>query len=335
MRAAILERPGPGSPLVLKELPTPEPGPGELRIKVLACAVCRTDLHILDGELHPPRFPLVPGHEVVGTVEALGPGVEDFHPGDRVGIPWLGYACGVCADCRRGQENLCRQAQFTGFTKSGGYATHALALAQFCVGLGTDEDPVHQAPLLCAGAIGYRCYRMAGDAQRLGLYGFGAAGHILAQLATFEGKTVFAFTRPGDVPAQQLALANGARWAQGSDTPPPEPLDAALLFAPVGALVPLALQAVRPGGAVICGGIHMSDIPSFPYALLWGERQLRSVANLTRRDARELVALAPKVPLRTTVTRFALEDANDSLEALRSGRLTGAAVLVPGSGLSR
>jgi propanol-preferring alcohol dehydrogenase len=323
MRAMILH--APKQPLTLEQRPWPEPGPGQVLVQVKACAVCRTDLHVAEGELEHPRLPLVLGHEIVGTVVR-----GDGHaPGARVGIPWLGFACGACSFCRRGEENLCPRAEFTGYQRDGGYAEFAVADARFCFPLPDAIDDVHAAPLLCAGLIGYRSYRLAGDAQRLGVYGFGAAGHLLAQVATAQGRLVYAFTRTGDRTAQDFARRLGAVWAGDSDTPAPVPLDAAILFAPVGALIPKALADVRPGGTVVCGGIHMSDIPSFPYALLWGERTLKSVANLTRRDATEFLALAPTLGLRVEATTYALERANEALDDLRSGRLTGAAVLVP------
>jgi len=327
MRAMILGQPG--EPLRAAELAVPEPGPGQVRVRVKACAVCRTDLHVVDGELPGPKLPLVPGHEIVGVVEALGAGATRFAPGRRVGVPWLGWTCGECAWCRSGRENLCERARFTGHTLDGGYAEHALADERFCFPLPDAFDDVSAAPLMCAGLIGYRSLVKAGDARRLGLYGFGAAAHIVAQVARWQGREVYAFTRPGDTAAQGFARALGAAWAGGSDEPPPAALDAAILFAPVGALLPLALKAVTRGGTVVCGGIHMSDIPSFPYALLWEERTVCSVANLTRRDGEEFLALAPRVPVRTETQVFTLEQANEALERLRSGRLQGAAVLVP------
>ncbi len=308
-------------------IPVPEPGPGQLRVKVHACGVCRTDLHIVDGELTEPKLPLVPGHEIVGTVEALGAGVEQHRLGDRVGVPWLGASCGHCAFCRRGEENLCAEARFTGYQLDGGYAEYALADARFCFALPARYDDASAAPLLCAGLIGFRALRFSGDARRLGIYGFGAAAHIVAQVAVAEGREVYAFTRAGDAPAQALARRVGACWAGTSEETAPEPLDAAIIFAPVGALVPAALAAVRPGGVVVCGGIHMSDIPSFPYQLLWGERTLRSVANLTRRDAQEFLAVAARVPIETQVDTLGLEAANDALDRLRAGKIAGAFVL--------
>jgi len=316
----------PGAPLALSEMTLRPPGGHELIIKVQACGVCRTDLHLLDGELPATPFPVTPGHEVVGTVAALGPEVTEFRIGDRVGVPWLAYTCGECSYCRSGRENLCERARFTGYTRDGGYAEQVLADERYCLPL-PPGPAAELAPLLCAGLIGYRAYRAAGDGVSLGLYGFGAAAHLLAQVARHEGRRVFAFTRPGDSEAQRFALELGATWAGGSDERAPEPLDAAILFAPVGALVPAALAAVRPGGRVVCAGIHMSDVPGFPYRLLWGERQLSSVANLTRRDGEEFMALAGRLRLHSRVERFALADANLALGRLRSGALTGAAVL--------
>ena len=320
----------PGAPLAPARLPVPEPGPGELRIAVEACGVCRTDLHLLDGELPQARHPVVPGHQIAGRVERLGPGAEGFATGDRVGVAWLAAACGDCRFCRGGRENLCEEARFTGCHRDGGFAEYAVADARFCVALPEAAPPAPElAPWLCAGAIGYRCLRAAGDPQRLGLYGFGAAAHLLVQLARFQGRRVFAFTRPGDAESQRFALELGAEWAGGSDEPPPEPLDAAVLFAPAGELVPLALRAVDRGGVVVCGGIHMSDLPGFPYRLLWEERSLPSVANLTRRDARDYLALAARVPVRAQVETFSLEAGAEALERLRAGALRGSAVLVP------
>jgi propanol-preferring alcohol dehydrogenase len=327
MRAMVLDRPG--SALVLRERPIPQPGPGEILIEIEACGVCRTDLHVVDGELPHPKLPVVPGHEIVGRVAALGADVAGFARGERVGVPWLGATCGVCPYCRDGRENLCDRPLFTGYTRDGGYATHTLADARFCFPLPDSLDAVQAAPLLCAGLIGWRSYRMAGDGAALGLYGFGAAAHILAQVAAWQGRRVYAFTRAGDEAAQNFARSLGAVWAGGSDELPPEPLDAAIIFAPVGALVPAALCAVKKGGRVVCGGIHMSDIPSFPYRILWEERQLVSVANLTRQDAREFLAIAPQAGIRMRVTRYPLADANTALADLRSGRLEGAAVLIP------
>ncbi|ACG73669.1 zinc-binding alcohol dehydrogenase family protein [Anaeromyxobacter sp. K] len=327
MRAMVLARPG--APLAAVELPDPVPGPGELRLRVGACGVCRTDLHVADGELPDPKLPLVLGHEIVGVVDRVGAGVTRFRPGDRVGIPWLGWTCGRCAACRSGRENLCSAARFTGYHRDGGYAELAVADARYAFAIPGDYEDADAAPLLCAGLIGHRAWTPVRGAQRLGLYGFGAAAHLVVQLARHAGQRVFAFTRPGDAEAQAFALQLGAEWAGASGEVPPEPLDAAILFAPVGALVPVALRDVVPGGTVVCAGIHMSDIPSFPYALLWGERTLRSIANLTRADGDALLALAPEVPLRTEVVPYPLERANDALADLRAGRLRGAAVLVP------
>ncbi len=315
--------------LEAEERPIPEPQPGQVRIRVRACGVCRTDLHVVDGELPDIEVPIVPGHEIVGTIDALGPGVDRFEPGQRVGVPWLGFSCGVCTYCERGQENLCREARYTGYQIDGGYAEYAIANAQYTFALPETYDDLQAAPLLCAGLIGHRAYRMTGDGTRLGLYGFGAAAHIVSQVAVWEGREVFAFVRPGDDQAKRFALELGAAWAGDSDEAPPAPLDAAILFAPVGALVPEALSRVVPGGIVVCAGIHMSDIPQFPYRLLWEERTIKSVANLTRRDGEELLALAPKVPIRTHVTPYALADANQALSDLREGKLSGAAVLTP------
>lgn len=325
MRAMVLHRPG--EPLRLEELPTPVPGPGQVLIRIQACAVCRTDLHVVDGELTEPKLPLVPGHEIVGVVEQPGPEAMGLRVGDRVGVPWLGWTCGVCAFCTSGRENLCALARFTGDQIDGGYADYTVADARFCFPIPSEYGDLEAAPLLCAGLIGFRSLRMTGQARRLGLYGFGAAAHILAQVAKFQGRRVFAFTRSGDLEGQQFARTLGAEWAGASEDLPPEPLDAAILFAPVGGLVPLALRAVERGGTVVCGGIHMSDIPSFPYSLLWGERVLRSVANLTRDDAREFLAISPKVPVRTKVQPYPLERANEALDDLRAGRVEGAAVL--------
>jgi len=316
-------------PLQAAVLPLPSPGPREALIRVRACGVCRTDLHVADGELSQPKLPLVPGHEIVGTVEALGSGVTGLAIGQRVGVPWLGATCGRCGYCTGGRENLCSDAKFTGYTLDGGYAEYAIAGAHFCLPLPDAFDDAHAAPLLCAGLIGHRALGMAGDAKRLGIYGFGAAAHIVAQVAKWEGRQVFAFTKPGDVEGQQFARSLGAAWAGGSDEMPPEELDAALLFAPVGALVPAALRATARGGSVVCAGIHMSEIPAFPYSILWGERVLRSVANLTREDGLRFLELAPKVPVKTEVTTYSLEEANRALDDLREGRVKGAAVLIP------
>ena len=330
MRAMRLE--APGRDLQLVDLPVPVPAAGQVLLRVSACAVCRTDLHVVDGELPDPVLPLVPGHEIVGTVAELGAGVKRWRIGDRLGVPWLGWSCGECSYCLTGRENLCARARFTGYLMDGGFAEYAVADARFCFAMPPAFSDLEAAPLLCAGFIGYRSLRVAGDARRLGLYGFGAAAHIIAQVACYEGRQVFAFARPGDLSAQQFALELGARWAGGSDEAPPEPLDAAIIFAPVGALVPAALRAVNRGGTVVCAGIHMSDIPSFPYSILWEERVVRSVANLTRRDGEEFLALAPKIPVRTTVEPYPLANANEALAALRSGRVRGAAVLVTGAG---
>jgi len=327
MRAMVLERPG--TALVPRDLPDPKPGPGQVTLRVTACGVCRTDLHVVDGDLTEPKLPLVPGHEIVGRVEAVGAGVTAFAPGDRVGVPWLGHTCGRCLYCQSGRENLCDAPGFTGYTIDGGYAEMATAEAAYCFPLPEVYDDVEAAPLLCAGLIGFRSYRMVPDARRLGLYGFGAAAHIICQVAVFEGREVYAFTRPGDALAQGFARSLGAHWADGSDRPAPKPLDAAIVFAPVGPLVPLGLEAVVKGGTVVCAGIHMSDIPAFPYRLLWGERVIRSVANLTRADGEAFLEVAPRVPVHTQTQVYPLAAANDALAALREGRLTGAAVLVP------
>ena len=327
MRAMAVE--APGRPLAARECAVPEPGPEDVLVRVLACGVCRTDLHVADGDLPHPGRPVIPGHEIVGEVVACGARVSRFRPGDLAGVAWLGFACGACRYCTSGRENLCRSARYTGWTRDGGYAEYAAADARFAFPLPKGSDPAHTAPLLCAGLIGYRAWRMAGEARRLGLYGFGAAAHIVAQVARHAGQEVYAFTRPGDRAAQDFARSLGATWAGGSGDAPPEPLDSAILFAPVGALVPAALRAVAPAGTVVCAGIYMSDIPSFPYALLWEERVVRSVANLTRADGDEFLALAPKVPVRCEVTPFPLDGANEALDRLRSGRLEGAAVLLP------
>jgi propanol-preferring alcohol dehydrogenase len=316
-------------PLRLAELPRPEPGAGQVRLRVVACAICRTDLHVVDGELRHPKLPLIPGHQVVGRVEARGPGAGRFAIGARVGLPWLGGCCGECEFCRRGEENLCDRPVFTGYTRDGGFADACLADERFCFPIPEGFDDTAAAPLLCAGLIGYRALRLAGDGRRLGFYGFGAAAHLLAQVAVHQGREVYAFTRPGDTAAQAFARELGATWAGSSETAAPVPLDAALIFAPAGELVPAALGAVRKGGVVVCAGIHMSEIPAFPYERLWGERVLRSVANLTRRDGEEFLPLAAAIPLRPAVERFPLERAGDALAALRAGRLRGAAVLLP------
>jgi alcohol dehydrogenase, propanol-preferring len=325
LRAMLLDRPG--APLRAAEVPDPAPGPEQVLVRVRACAVCRTDLHVVDGELPNPKRPLVPGHEIVGEVLARGPGAAPFAVGERVGIPWLGHTCGTCPYCRADQENLCDAPGFTGYTLDGGYAELAVAEAAYCFPLPDRYGDAEAAPLLCAGLIGYRSLRMAGDARRLGIYGFGAAAHIVAQVARHQGRELYAFTRPGDAAAQSFAHGLGAAWAGDSTGPAPVPLDAAIIFAPVGALVPAALAAVRKGGTVVCGGIHMSDVPGFPYRLLWEERSVRSVANLARRDAREFLALAGRVPIRTEVTSYPLDAANEALSDLRLGRLQGAAVL--------
>jgi propanol-preferring alcohol dehydrogenase len=318
-----------GERLRLEERPLPVPSAGEIRVRVEACAVCRTDLHVVDGELPPGKLPVVPGHEIVGIVEALGEGVEAPAVGTRVGIPWLGHTCGVCPYCRSHHENLCDDPLFTGYTRDGGFATQVVADAAFCFPLDGFDDPVAAAPMMCAGLIGWRTLKMAGEAQRVGIYGFGAAAHLIAQVCRWQGREVHAFTRAGDAKAQELALSLGARWAGASDEAPPEPLDAALIFAPVGALVPTALRALRKGGRVVCGGIHMSDIPQFPYSILWEERQVVSVANLTREDAAEFLAIAPKAGVTATTVTYPLEAANEALADLRAGRFQGAAVLVP------
>jgi alcohol dehydrogenase, propanol-preferring len=317
-----------GKPLQLAQREVPAPGDGQVLLEVRACGVCRTDLHVVDGDLHEAPLPIIPGHEIVGEVVARGSGAE-WPVGTRLGVPWLGYTCGKCAFCLRGEENLCDYARLTGYQLEGGYADHVVADARYCFALPQALDDVHVAPLLCAGLIGYRSLRLAGEAPRLGIYGFGAAAHIVAQVARWRGQEIYAFTRPGDSDARRFAESLGARWAGDSNARPPVPLDAAIIFAPIGSLVPLALQAVRKGGTVVCGGIHMSDIPAMPYALLWGERVVRSVANLTRRDGLEFLELAACVPIATQVETFELTAANDALERLRAGRLTGAAVLTP------
>jgi len=316
-------------PLRLAEIPVPEPADTQVLLKVAACAVCRTDLHVVDGELPGPKLPLIPGHEIVGTVVKNGRQAHRFQPGVRVGVPWLGWTCGECGPCRSGRENLCDRARFTGYTLDGGYAEFTVADERFCFPIPESYSDAEAAPLLCAGLIGYRSLAKTGNARRLGIFGFGAAAHIITQVAIFQGREVYAFTRPGDSQAQQFARSLGAVWAGDSDSCPPEKLDAAIIFAPVGSLVPAALKALDKGGLVVCGGIHMSDIPSFPYALLWEERQVCSVANLTRRDGDEFLALAPQVPVRTTVQPFPLKEANQALSRLRAGKLQGAAVLIP------
>ena len=326
MKAMILKRPG--EPLACEDVPVPVPGPGQVLVEVEACGVCRTDLHIVDGELTEPVLPLIPGHEVVGRIAALGPGTAGLGEGRRVGIPWLGWTCGTCEPCVHGRENLCERAKFTGYTLNGGYAQYAIADRRYCFPMPDGYNPAEAAPLLCAGLIGYRSLRFAGDATRLGLYGFGAAAHIVAQVARYQGRDIYAFVRTGDDAAAAFARSLGAVWAGPADAMPPEPLDAAIIYAPVGELVPAALRALRPGGRVVCAGIHMSDIPSFPYEILWRERSVVSVANLERRDGEEFLELAPQVPVRTTIRRYPLEEANAALDDLRSGRLQGAAVLI-------
>ena len=327
MRAMLLERPG----MALKavELPVPRPAAGEILLRVEACGVCRTDLHLIDGELPDPVLPMIPGHEIVGRVAAVGAGVSGVTAGQRMGVPWLGWTCGHCGFCASHRENLCDSARFTGYQIHGGYAEYTVADARYCFPLDEALDAAEAAPLLCAGLIGYRALEMAGDARRIGLYGFGAAAHIIAQVAAWQGREVHAFTRKGDAESQAFARQLGACWVGAGDEVPPRPLQAALIFAPAGELVPAALRATEKGGTVVCAGIHMSDIPSFPYSILWGERRIVSVANLTRRDGDEFLALAPRVPVRTEVTRFALDDANAALDRLRRGALQGAAVLVP------
>jgi alcohol dehydrogenase, propanol-preferring len=327
MKAMVLQEVR--SPLLLEERPPPSPAPGEIRLAVEACAVCRTDLHVVDGDLPNPKLPIIPGHEIVGRIEALGDDVTGFRIGERVGIPWLGHTCGHCPYCASGRENLCDEPLFTGYTRDGGFASHAVADAAYAFPLPDDGDPVALAPLLCAGLIGWRSLVAAGRGERIGIYGFGAAAHIITQVCTWQGRRVFAFTRPGDDAAQEFARSLGAVWAGGSDESPPERLDAAIIFAPIGGLVPLALQAVDKGGRVVCGGIHMSDIPQFPYRFLWEERQILSVANLTRQDARDFLAIAPKARVRTETVTYPLEAGNEALADLRGGRLQGAAVLVP------
>lgn len=329
MRAMILK--APGQPLQEVELPDPVPEPGQLLIRVHACAVCRTDLHVVDGDLTEPELPVVPGHQIVGTVVDVGPGANRYSPGDRVGVPWLGWSCGQCDFCKTGRENLCDQARYTGYQINGGFAELCTADERFCFPIPEGYPDLQAAPLLCAGLIGYRAFCMTGDARRLGFYGFGAAAHIIIQVARYQDREVYAFTRQGDTKGQDFARRLGATWAGASDEMPPEVLDAAIIFAPVGELVPAALKAVAKGGSVVCAGIHMSDIPSFPYSILWGERIVRSVANLTRRDGEEFMALAPKVPVKTEVHPYSLTRANEALEDLRHGRFEGAAVIVVGS----
>jgi len=327
MRAMVLEQIG--QPLQLRELPVPQPGPGEVRVRVLACGVCRTDLHVVDGELPEAPLPIIPGHEIVGQVDALGEGVTGFEPGQRVGIPWLGHTCGTCSYCQHAEENLCDAPQFTGYTRPGGYAEYVVADARFAFALGEEGDPVALAPLLCAGLIGWRSLVKAGAGKRLGLYGFGAAAHIVMQVARWQGRDVYAFSRPGDVAAQDFARSLGAVWAGDSGELPPVPLDAAIIYAPAGELVPAALRALRKGGRVVCAGIHMSDIPSFPYDILWQEREVVSVANLTRQDGLEFFPVAAQVGIHTETHAYPLEQANQALDDLRNGRFQGAAVLVP------
>ncbi len=322
----VLERPG--QKLRLMEVAEPRPGENEVLLRVRACAVCRTDLHVIDGELGQPKLPLIPGHEIVGIVEATGAGVDRFKKGDRAGVPWLGWTCGVCEFCASGRENLCERARFTGYTLDGGYAQFTVADQRFCFRIPESYGDAEAAPLLCAGLIGYRSLVKCGNARRIGIYGFGGAAHIITQVARFEGKEIYAFTRQGDMEGQQFAKTVGAVWAGDSSELPPKRLDAAIIFAPAGALVPLALKAVAKGGVVVCGGIHMSDVPSFAYELLWEERSICSVANLTRRDGEDFFAIAPRVPVKTTVETFSLAEANEALERLRAGKITGAAVLV-------
>ncbi|WP_440997040.1 zinc-dependent alcohol dehydrogenase family protein [Arhodomonas sp. SL1] len=327
MRTMVLH--AQGERLTAERWPIPEPGPGQIRLRVTACAVCRTDLHVIDGDLPDPTLPLVPGHEIVGTVDATGPGSERYQVGNRVGVPWLGYVCGECRYCREGQENLCDAARFTGYQIQGGYAEYTVADERFCFPIPDTYGDAEATPLLCAGLIGQRALRMAGDGEAIGLYGFGAAAHIIAQIAIHQGRRVLALTRPGDTLAQNFARRLGAVWAGDSTEPPPEPLDAAVIFAPVGSLVPAALRAARKGGRVVCAGIHMSEIPAFPYRILWEERSIHSVANLTRADGDELMRIAPEVPVTTHIRTYPLEEANAALDDLREGRLEGAAVLVP------
>jgi propanol-preferring alcohol dehydrogenase len=326
MQAMVLD--APGKSLRAAELPVPTPAAGQVLVRVRACAVCRTDLHVVDGELPHPKLPLIPGHEIVGIVEQRGTGAERFAVGARVGIPWLGWTCGQCRFCRTGRENLCDSARFTGYTLDGGYAEYAVADERFCFPIPEIYSDIQAAPLLCAGLIGYRALMKTGDAQKIGIYGFGAAAHLITQVAGFQGRSIYAFTRPGDEKGQKFALSLGAKWAGGSDEAPPERLDAAIILAPAGALVPQALRAVDKGGTVVCGGIHMSDIAAFPYRLLWEERRICSVANLTRKDAEEFLTLAPRVPVRAKVQGFPLAEANEALARLRSGKIEGAAVLL-------
>lgn len=328
MKAMVFTRAG--QPLELRDREKPDPGPGQLLIRVRACGVCRTDLHIIDGELNDPNLPLIPGHQIVGTVREKGSEVNEFKIGDKVGVPWLGWTCGECEFCQKGQENLCNKARFTGYHLNGGFAEYTAADARFCFPIPADYPDIQAAPLLCGGLIGYRSLRMAGDGEKLGFYGFGSSAHMLIQVANYQDREVYAFTRPGDEEGQEFALSRGAVWAGGSDRLPPEKLDAAIIFAPVGPLVPQALKALKKGGTVVCAGIHMSDIPGFPYEDLWEERSVRSVANLTRQDGKEFLELAPKVPVETEVTTYPLEEANEALEDLREGNFEGSAVLTVG-----
>lgn len=331
MNAMVLQEPK--GTLLFMKMPVPRPGPNEVLIKVHACGVCRTDLHIVDGDLPDPKLPIIPGHEIIGRVIEIGENVDSIRIGDRIGVPWLGYTCGKCSYCRTGRENLCDQPRFTGYTINGGYAEYAVADRRYCFPLPDGYSDTAAAPLLCAGLIGYRSYRMIGDgAEKLGIFGFGGAAHIIAQIAVYQGKKVFAFTRPRDFTAQEFARRLGACWAGDSTEMPPEPLDAAIIFAPVGSLIPAALRATVKGGTVVCGGIHMTEIPSFPYRILWEERVIRSVANLTRQDGEELLAIAPKVPVTTEVEQFSLAEANEALARLREGAVRGAAVLVMNQG---
>ena len=327
MRSMMLTKPG--APLVERTRPSVSPAAGQIRVAVHACAVCRTDLHVADGDLHDGKLPIVPGHEIVGRVDAIGDGVDKFRIGDRIGIPWLGWTCGTCSFCLSGKENLCPNARFTGYQIDGGFATETIADARYAFAIPSNYSDEAAAPLLCAGLIGWRSLQASGDGQCVGIYGFGAAAHIVAQVALARGQAIYAFVRPGDEQARSFALSLGATWAGGSDELPPKPLDTAIIFAPVGSLIPAALKALRPGGTVVCGGIHMSDIPSFPYAILWQERSVRSVANLTRDDASEFLAFAAKHPIQVATKRYALARANDALDDLRHGRFAGAAVLVP------
>ncbi|SES73959.1 alcohol dehydrogenase, propanol-preferring [Nitrosospira multiformis] len=330
MQAMVLD--APREKVRMRCIPRPRPGPDQLLIEIAACAVCRTDLHVVDGELPHPKLPIIPGHEIVGRVIACGADVRDFALGERIGIPWLGWTCGHCRYCLNGQENLCPNARFTGYQIDGGYAEYTVADARYCFRIPDRYSDSEAAPLLCAGLIGYRALKMTGNATRVGIYGFGAAAHIVAQILHYQGRKLFAFTRPGDATAQEFAHKMGAAWAGSSDTVPPEELDAAIIFAPVGALVPIALRAVCPGGIVVCGGIHMSDIPAFPYDILWREKRLVSVANLTRQDGEEFLKLAPQVPIHVTTESFPLSEVNTALTRLREGKLTGAAVLIPKKG---